>query len=61
MTTIGYHCSHEQFSPRKLLDCVQRAEQAGFDAIYLHNVGRNQRRFISAFQERVLPQLHRSQ
>jgi coenzyme F420-dependent glucose-6-phosphate dehydrogenase len=27
---IGYHCSHEQFSPRDLLGFVKLAEQAGF-------------------------------
>jgi G6PDH family F420-dependent oxidoreductase len=30
MTRIGYHCSHEQFSPRALLDLVVQAERAGF-------------------------------
>jgi coenzyme F420-dependent glucose-6-phosphate dehydrogenase len=29
---IGYHASHEQFSPRKLLESVIAAEKAGFDA-----------------------------
>jgi hypothetical protein len=29
----------------------------GFDEVYLHNVGRNQPEFISAFGEKVLPQL----
>jgi coenzyme F420-dependent glucose-6-phosphate dehydrogenase len=29
---IGYHCSHEQWPPSKLLAHVQRAEQAAFDA-----------------------------
>jgi coenzyme F420-dependent glucose-6-phosphate dehydrogenase len=29
---IGYHASHEQFSPRELLACVQLAEEAGFQA-----------------------------
>jgi probable non-F420 flavinoid oxidoreductase len=29
----------------------------GFDAIYLHHVGREQRRFIEAFGEHVLPRL----
>jgi coenzyme F420-dependent glucose-6-phosphate dehydrogenase len=28
---IGYHASHEQFSPRELLDLVRTAEQAGFE------------------------------
>lgn len=32
MTLIGYHASHEQLSPRALLDAVQEAESAGFDA-----------------------------
>lgn len=30
---IGYHASHEQFSPSQLLDYVQAAERAGFQAI----------------------------
>ncbi len=30
-TKFGYHASHEQFSPRELLDLVQAAEAAGFD------------------------------
>jgi probable non-F420 flavinoid oxidoreductase len=30
MPEIGYHASHEQFSPSELLRCVQQAEQAGF-------------------------------
>ncbi|GAB3703937.1 LLM class flavin-dependent oxidoreductase [Mariniluteicoccus flavus] len=32
MTTIGFHASHEQISPRQLLADVQRAEQVGFSA-----------------------------
>ena len=30
--TIGFHASHEQFRPDRLLRLVQAAEQAGFDA-----------------------------
>lgn len=30
MTILGYHASHEQFSPSALLDYVRRAEAAGF-------------------------------
>lgn len=30
MTRIGYHCSHEQYAPRRLLSLVRRAEEAGF-------------------------------
>jgi len=32
MTRIGYHASHEQFSPSELLKHVEAAEAAGFDA-----------------------------
>ena len=32
MTIVGWHASHEQISPGRLLDAVQRAEDAGFDA-----------------------------
>src|SRR6188508_1787327 len=32
MTVIGFHASHEQVHPTKLLDAVIHAEQAGFTA-----------------------------
>jgi coenzyme F420-dependent glucose-6-phosphate dehydrogenase len=31
LATIGYHASHEQHAPGRLLDYVRAAEQAGFD------------------------------
>lgn len=31
MIRIGYHASHEQFAPSRLLELVRRAEEAGFD------------------------------
>lgn len=33
MTTIGYHASHEQHPPSRLLRDVRHAEEAGFDAV----------------------------
>lgn len=30
---IGYHASHEQFTPRYLLELVQKAEKAGFTSV----------------------------
>ena len=30
---VGYHASHEQFSPSELLSHVKRAEEAGFEAV----------------------------
>ncbi|HEV2149724.1 MAG TPA: TIGR03885 family FMN-dependent LLM class oxidoreductase [Longimicrobiaceae bacterium] len=32
MTRIGYHCSHEQYPPSRLLELVQLAERAGFES-----------------------------
>ncbi|CAN5354549.1 TIGR03557 family F420-dependent LLM class oxidoreductase [soil metagenome] len=38
---------------------IQRFVDLGFDRIYLHNVGRNQREFLDVFGASVLPGLHR--
>jgi coenzyme F420-dependent glucose-6-phosphate dehydrogenase len=38
---------------------IQRFADLGFDAIYLHNVGRNQREWIEVFGRDVLPKLSR--
>lgn len=52
---------HESlFISHDLGACVERLQaltDLGFDAIVLHNVGRNQIEFIDAFAERVLPRL----
>ena len=34
MLKISYHVSHEQFSPRELLELVQHAEAVGFDCAF---------------------------
>ena len=41
------------------LQSLQRYADLGFDRIYLHNVGRNQREWIDVFSRDVLPKLHR--
>jgi coenzyme F420-dependent glucose-6-phosphate dehydrogenase len=38
---------------------IQRFVDLGFDRVYLHNVGRNQREWIEVFGRDVLPALHR--
>ncbi|CAM5792818.1 TIGR03557 family F420-dependent LLM class oxidoreductase [Cellulomonas persica] len=38
---------------------IQKYVDLGFDRIYLHNVGRNQREWIETFGEQVLPKLVR--
>lgn len=37
---------------------IQRYADLGFDRIYLHNVGRNQREFIDVFGRDVIPKIH---
>lgn len=32
MVIVGYHASHEQYTPGELLECVQAAERSGFTA-----------------------------
>ena len=39
------------------VDWIHEFAALGFDAVYLHHVGREQRRFIDAFGEHVLPVL----
>ena len=38
---------------------IQQYVDLGFDRVYLHNVGRNQARWIEVFGRGVLPKLHR--
>lgn len=38
---------------------IQRYVDLGFDRVYLHDVGRDQRRFVEVFGRDVLPALHR--
>jgi alkanesulfonate monooxygenase SsuD/methylene tetrahydromethanopterin reductase-like flavin-dependent oxidoreductase (luciferase family) len=45
--------------PDEHLRALQRYADLGFDRIYLHNVGRNQREWIDVFSRDVLPKLHR--
>lgn len=41
------------------LKAIQQYVDLGFDRVYLHNVGRNQREWIDVFGRDVLPKLHR--
>jgi alkanesulfonate monooxygenase SsuD/methylene tetrahydromethanopterin reductase-like flavin-dependent oxidoreductase (luciferase family) len=45
--------------PDEHRDYIQKFVDLGFDRIYLHNVGRNQREWIDVFGEQVLPRLSR--
>jgi len=57
----------ESFANRMLISAdleahrreIQKFLNLGFDRVYLHNVGRNQRDWIEVFGRDVLPKLHR--
>ena len=57
----------EDFEGRMVIDAdpdvhrayIQKFVDLGFDRIYLHNVGRNQREWIDVFSRDVLPKLRR--
>lgn len=57
----------EDFEGRMIIDSdpevhreyIQKFVDLGFDRVYLHNVGRNQREWIDVFSEHVLPKLTR--
>ncbi|MCL1871895.1 MAG: TIGR03557 family F420-dependent LLM class oxidoreductase [Promicromonosporaceae bacterium] len=45
--------------PDKHREAIQKYCDLGFDRVYLHNVGRNQKEWIEVFGRDVLPKLHR--
>jgi coenzyme F420-dependent glucose-6-phosphate dehydrogenase len=45
--------------PDKHLQYIQKFVDLGFDRVYLHNVGRNQREWLDVFSRDVLPKLER--
>lgn len=47
--------------PDEHLEHIEKFAAFGFDRIYLHNVGRNQREWIDVFSEKVLPRLRKAQ
>jgi alkanesulfonate monooxygenase SsuD/methylene tetrahydromethanopterin reductase-like flavin-dependent oxidoreductase (luciferase family) len=48
---------HVSSDPGRHADWLNQYAELGFDAIYLHHVGQEQRAFIEAFGEHVLPRL----
>ena len=43
--------------PEEHLHWLQEDAAMGFDAVYVHNVNRDQKRFIQVYGEKVLPRL----
>lgn len=43
--------------PQQYLDAIQEFADAGFDHVYIHQVGHDQEGFFNFFQQKLLPQL----
>jgi hypothetical protein len=64
---LGKFVQPEELSPmvrisadvQQHIDWLAKDLELGFERIILHNVNREQERFIEAFGEKVLPQFHR--
>ena len=41
--------------PQRHIDAIRKYEKAGFDQIYIHQIGPNQERFFRFYQQEVLP------
>ncbi|OLF18194.1 TIGR03885 family FMN-dependent LLM class oxidoreductase [Actinophytocola xanthii] len=44
--------------PKRFVEWLREAADLGFEEIYVHHVGQEQRAFIDCFAEHVLPELH---
>jgi hypothetical protein len=42
--------------PQKHLDAIQKFVDAGFDHVYVHQIGRDQGGFIEFYQRHILPE-----
>lgn len=44
--------------PNKILESMREYSKAGYDHIYIHNIGPNQEEFLSFFTGKILPRVH---
>ncbi len=69
MTKIGYFLSSEEFGPRDLVAQAQRADldahvaqiqsfvDAGYDEVFVQQIGPDQEGFFKVYEQEVLPRL----
>jgi hypothetical protein len=55
VTRYGYFLSCEEYDPADLIRQARLAEQAGFDEVYVGQVGGAPEAFFEFFAEQVLP------
>ena len=57
MTRFGYFLSSEESSPAELVRQARMAEEAGFDEVYVSQVGSGHAGFFEFYASQVLPGL----
>jgi hypothetical protein len=57
MTRFGYFLSSEEYEPASLIRQAKLAEQAGFDEVYLGQVGGREQGAFEFFGTQLLPRL----
>ena len=57
MTRFGYFLSSEETSPAELVRQARMAEEAGFDEVYVSQVGSGHAGFFEFYASQVLPRL----
>ncbi len=55
---IGYFLSSEEFDPRELVRQARMAEDAGFDELYIQQIGNHHERFFDIYASEILPCFH---
>ncbi|HEX7101935.1 MAG TPA: hypothetical protein VF201_04750 [Nitrolancea sp.] len=57
--TLGYHLSTEEHPPVDLVRYARMAEDAGFDHLFLHQIGHDQKGFFEFMSREVMPKVGR--
>ena len=57
MAKIGYFLSCEEWGPKELIEQAKMAESAGFDEVYVQQIGPEQEGFFHFFEKEVMPRL----
>ena len=55
MVQLGYALSTEEHGPSDLVECLQEYLDAGYDHVYVHQVGPNQKEFLDVYEQEVVP------
>ena len=55
MVQLGYALSTEEHGPSDLVEYLQEYLDAGYDHVYVHQVGPNQKEFLDVYEQEIIP------